>query len=220
MNNYNKSTLSKIIENKKFNVGLMIFALVYDIFYSIVLSFVIGGNPITHTISMIGRATIPGRFPTLFVFFGIVTNLAFLLNMNYAYQKDNNFHSKMGKLGTISSYIGAGFLTMCTLIPSIEFNEVNNVATTLQVIGHWSGALLFGVFFAISLCLYLWMNRNKYKGYLITFILLIALLVALVITLLIIPNHKNGVIEILPIVAAMLIVVLINTEAYPRKRKS
>ena len=146
MENKGQSVLARIVENKKFCIGLMIFALVYDLFYSIALSYVVGGNPITHTISMIGRATILGRFPTLYVFFGVVTNLAFLLNINYAYHKDDNFESKMGKVGTICSYIGVGFLTMSTLIPSIEFHEVNNIATTFQVIGHWSGALLFGVF--------------------------------------------------------------------------
>lgn len=219
MDNKGQSVLARIVENKNFCIGLMIFALVYDLFYSIALSYVIGGNPITHTISMIGRATIPGRFPTLYVFFGIVTNLAFLLNINYAYHKDDNFESKIGKFGTICSYIGVGFLTMCTLIPSIEFHEVNNIATTFQVIGHWSGALLFGVFFAISLCLYLLMNRKKYKGYLLTFILLVTLLAAMIVTLLLIPNHKNGVIEILPIVAAMVIVILINTELYPKSNK-
>jgi len=165
---------------------------------------------------MIGRATILGRFPTLYVFFGVVTNLAFLLNINYAYHKDDNFESKMGKVGTICSYIGVGFLTMSTLIPSIEFHEVNNIATTFQVIGHWSGALLFGVFFAISLCFYLLMNRKKYKGYMLTFIFLVILLAAMIVTLLILPTHKNGVIEILPIVAAMLIVILINAEVYPK----
>ena len=58
------------------------------------------------------------------------------------------------------------------------------------------------------------MNRKKYKGYMLTFILLVTLLAAMIVTLLIIPNHKNGVIEILPIVAAMLIVILINAEVY------
>lgn len=210
-----KSVLANIVENKWFCIGLMIFALVYDLFYSIALSYVVGGDPIAYTMSMIGRATIPGRLPTLYVFFGIVTNLAFLLNINYAYHKDDNFHSKAGKFGNICAYIGAGFLTMSTLIPSIEFDEVVDVITTFQVVGHWSGALLFGVFFAISLCLYLLLNRKKYKGYFLTFILLVILLAAMIVTLIIIPNHKNGVIEILPIAAAMIIVLLINLEVYP-----
>lgn len=215
-----KSVLANIVENKWFCIGLMIFALVYDLFYSIALSYVVGGDPIAYTMSMIGRATIPGRLPTLYVFFGIVTNLAFLLNINYAYHKDDNFTSKAGKFGNICAYIGVGFLTMSTLIPSIEFHEVIDPVTTLQVVGHWSGALLFGVFFAISLCLYLLLNRKKYKGYFLTFILLVILLLAMIVTLIIIPNHKNGVIEILPIVSAMVIVLLINLNAYPLASKS
>lgn len=220
MDNKEQSVLAKIVENKWFCIGLMIFALVYDLFYAIALSYVLGGNPITHTISMIGRATIPGRFPTLYMFWGIITNLAFLLNINYAYHKDNNLQSKPGKIGIICSYIGVGFLTMSTIIPSIEFNEVINAVTTFQVIGHWSGALLFGVFFAISICLYLLMNRKKYKGYLLTFILLVTLLAGMVVALLLVPGHKNGVIEILPVAAAMIIVILITAEAYPLQQKA
>lgn len=208
-----KSPLAKIIENKKVVVGVMIFALIYDIFYSIVLAFVLGETPVSFTMSMIGRATTPGRFPTLFMFFGIVTNLAFMLNINYAYHKDNYTSKKSGKIGFICAWLGVFFLTMCTLIPSIEFDEVHNFVTGLQVAGHWSGAILFALFFAISICLYIFAHRKKYKGFLPTFIVLVIVLVVLAICVIAIP--KNGVIEILPLILVMGLMVCINLDAFP-----
>lgn len=211
-----KSFLSKLVDNKKVVIGTIIFGLAYALFYGIGLSFAVGGNPISHTISMIGRSTKQGTFPTLFVFFGIIINLSFLLNINYAYHKEGFINTKPGRIGNISAYIGVLCLTICTLIPSIEFEEVVDVKTTFQVIGHWSGALLFGIFFAVSICLYLLFERKKYKYFFTTFVLFVALLVGLVISILVIPTHKNGLVEILPICAAMLIMIFINLDLFPK----
>ncbi|NLZ64983.1 MAG: hypothetical protein GX906_01110 [Clostridiales bacterium] len=215
MDNLDKrSPLSKVIENKKVVVGVMIFAIIYDIFYSIGLAYVLGENPVSFTMSMIGRATIPGRFPTLFVFFGIVTNIAFMLNINYAYHKDDYIKTKLGKIGFICAWIGVFFLTMCTLIPSIEFEEVHDVLTGFQVAGHWSGAILFALFFAISICLYIFSHRKKYKGFLVLFIVLIIVLVTLAILVIAIP--KNGVFEILPLILVMALMIFINLDKFPK----
>ncbi|MGI6137209.1 MAG: hypothetical protein GX959_01015 [Clostridiales bacterium] len=212
----NKSFLAKLVDNKKIVIGSMIFALIYALIYGIGLSYAVGGNPITHTISMIGRSTILGRFPTLFVFFGIVTNISLLLNINYAYNREGFINTKAGKIGNICAYIGVLCLTICTLIPSIEFDEVVDVKTTFQVIGHWSGALLFGVFFAISICIYLLMERKKYKYFLTTFIAFVTLLAGLVISIFFLPNNKNGLVEIVPICLAMLIMIFVNADVYPK----
>lgn len=211
--NPNKSALSKIIENKKFCISLLVIAIVYDLFYSIVLAFVLKENPMSFTMSMIGRATIPGRFPTLFVFFGIITNLAFLLNINYAYHRENFLEKKIGKVGYTCAFLGVFFLTLCTLIPSIEKEEVVDFKTGLQMAGHWSGALLFAVFFAASILIYLFVYRKRYKGYLVAFISLVVLLIILAILLLIF--NKNGVIEILPLVLVMVLMILVNLGVFP-----
>ncbi len=207
-----RSPLSKIIENKKVVIGVMIFAIIYDLFYSIALAYALGENPVSFTMSMIGRATTPGRFPTLFMFFGIVTNIAFMLNVNYAYHKDEYIKTKVGKAGFVCAWLGVLFLTMCTLIPSIEFEEVHDVWTGLQIAGHWSGAILFGLFFAISICLYIFSHRKKYKGFLILFIVLLILLTTLAILVIAIP--KNGVFEILPLILVMILMVLINAGVF------
>lgn len=206
MESDNRSFLSRVVENKWVCMITLIVGFVYMVSYS----FFVHGDPMHWTASMIGRSV-----PRLFVFWGVISSLALVLNLNYMYHR-GGYKGVLVKIGTACQYVGTLFIMMCVLIPSIEKEEVVSPLTRLQIVGHWSGALLFGVFFAASIIIYLISARKDYKGMTVALILFSAMLATLI--ALLIAFNKNGVIELIPMAAAEILVFLINFTGLFKKK--
>lgn len=101
-------------------------------------------------------------------------------------------------------------MTVC--IPSTEI-------MSLQLVAHWSGALLFGVFYAAAIILFLWSMRKVDKSYVITlavFCVVLATMIGLLLAF-----KKNGVIESVPMWSAYIVLFLVNfTPLFPKEKKN
>lgn len=150
-------------------------------------------NPIEYTASMIGL-----DYPVAFIFWGILSSIALFLNIRLMYRR----YRIRNRIGYICMALGSVCIMTTVFIPSTE--EMG-----LQLIAHWGTALLFAVFFAAAIILFLiLLARKKDRASLITLIAF-ALILILMLALLGVFG-KNGLIESLPMWAAYLILFLYN----------
>jgi len=156
----------------------------------------------TATASIIGKT-----FFWAFKGWGLFQAISLTLGILYAYQR-YGFSGKNARAGKICVILGTACLFMCVMIRSTE-------EFGLQLVAHWSGALLFGVFYAVALGLLLLRASIKSRAALTTFIIFVAMLLAMIGLLIVL--GKSGAIENIPMWGAYLIIFLLGyTNVYKK----
>ncbi|MCL2508510.1 MAG: hypothetical protein FWF05_04975 [Oscillospiraceae bacterium] len=184
------TALKKIVQNK----WVCLFWLVFGIGYVTWFGFL--KNPFEFTASMIGL-----DYPWGFKGWGVFSTISIALNTMYMY----NRYGYKGRTGRVFLILAAACIFTTINIPSTEI-------LSLQLVAHWSTALLFGVFNSLAMGIILVNMRKKSKKFMVTLYMFIGLL-ALMIALLIAFN-KNGVIENIPMWGAYIILFMANYTSF------
>ena len=204
-----KSSFLALIRNKWFCLAWLLFGCAYVTIFGalhVVDPFTEGLRSVSFlgltfeptmraTASIIGKTYFWG-----FKGWGLFQQLSLTLNVLYAYRRFG-FAGKNAKMGKICLAIAAGFITMCVMIRSTE-------EFGLQLVAHWSGALLFGVFNAVAIGLLLLNGAKESKRMLATFVIFVGMLAAMIALLAVF--GKSGAIENIPMWGAYLILFLAN----------
>ncbi|MCL2299392.1 MAG: hypothetical protein FWC27_04515 [Firmicutes bacterium] len=204
-----KSVWSAIIHNKRFCLAWLVFGCAYVTFFG----FLYVEDPFTQglrSVNVLGilleptmRATASVIGKTYFWGFkgwGLFQTISLALNTLYMYRR-YGFTGKSARFGKICLIIAACCITACVIIPSTE-------EFGLQLVAHWSGALLFGVFNAIAIGLCLLRLSKQSRKFLTTFIVFLAMLGAMIALLAVF--GKSGAIESIPMWGAYLILLAAN----------
>ncbi len=209
-----KSGFLALVRNKYFCLAWLIFGCGYATIYG--LLYVV--DPLTEGLSSVNvlgvlieptmRATASVIGKTYFWGFkgwGLFQTVSLALNTLYAYRK-YGFTSKMARSGKICLIVAACCITICVMIRSTE-------EFGLQLVAHWSTALLFGIFNALAIGLFLLHFAKRSKRVMATLVIFLGLLATMIALLAIL--GKSGAIEGIPMWAAYLILFLANfTGAY------
>lgn len=184
-----------LTDNRNFCMLWLIAGFIYFTVYGFI------GNPdLSMTASVIGKT-----HPRLFVWWAVFSGVSLFLNLQYLYKHNNFKAQKLAKVGNVCTYLGVFCIFACVNIPSVEPED----GKTLQMIAHWSMALLFAAFFAAAIIVFLvHMTSQKSVKHLIMLITLSLTLVLMVVLLLIF--GKSGGIESIPMWVAYVIVFLMN----------
>jgi len=148
-------------------------------------------NPMDFTASMIGL-----DYPKAFKMWAAISIISIAVNVLYMYRR----YGYAGRAGKICMAIGACSLAATVHIPSTEIMSV-------QLVAHWSTALLFAILNAVALGMFLLHVGKRNRRMMLTFVLFIALLVVMLVWL---ATGKNGVQEKLPIWGSYIILFLVN----------
>lgn len=213
-----KTTLSKIIENKKTCIIMGIISIIFTLGYGIGFPYIIGRTPLNITLSMLGSAYYRNelRFPSFFAVFGFLTIFALLLNVNYAYHKHNFIKTIWGKLGFIATLLASFFMLLTVLIPSIYQRDIQRLLGWFQIVGHLTGAIAFSILSALATVFYFFGHIKVYKGFgVLSIILTIGLVVLGIFAMF---TKDNGLLEMLPLVIITLLWVLVNAGVFPKKQ--
>jgi len=144
-------------------------------------------------------------YPVHFKLWGVFSSISLILNITYMY-KNNDYTKKIGR-GLM--YTGCICIMITVHIPSTEI-------MSLQLVAHWSTALLFGALNAAAIAVFLYEKARQSKKMLYTLVIFVLMLVAMIILLIIF--GKNGVIESIPMWGTYGILFLINyTDFYSEK---
>ncbi len=185
----------KIIENKWVALASLIIGFVYITVYGF-LKF----PDVKITASMLGLI-----YPVAFKFWGLISLLAFAININYMYAR----YDVKPKLGYVGMLVGSVAIMICVHIPSTEI-------MSLQLVAHWSCALIFAVAFAFSILWGLIVGRKKTKAFMYTVYGFGAVLLLMIILLA--SLGKSGIIESIPTWGAYVILFLTNfTNIYEKQ---
>ena len=205
-----KATCLAALQNKWFCLAWLVFGCAYVTIFGllhVVDPFTEGlrsVNILGLTIEPTMRATASIIGKTYFWGFkgwGLFQQVSLTLNILYMYRR----YGYSNKAGKACLAIAAGFIAMCVMIPSTE-------EFGLQLVAHWSGALLFGVFnaIAIGLCL-LYLGKGS-KRFMATFVFFVAMLVAMIALLVVF--GKSGAIESIPMWGGYVILFLANYSGF------
>lgn len=149
----------------------------------------------TATASIIGKTYFWG-----FKGWGVFQSISLTLSVLYVYRR-YGFTGKSARAGKICLIAATCCILTCIMIRSTE-------EFGLQLVAHWSGALLFGVFNAIALGLCLLYGAKGNKRFLATFVVFVAMLAAMIVLLIVL--GKSGAIESIPMWGAYLILFLLG----------
>jgi hypothetical protein len=153
-------------------------------------------DPIDYTASMMGL-----YYPWLFKLWCVFSGVSVFTNILYMYRKNDY----MNKTGLALTSIGCAALFVCVSIPSAG----EELIFTLQCLAHWSSALIFAVFGAAGVVVFLVHQcLTKNKKYIILTVIFVAIL-ALMLVLLVVVG-KSALIENLPMWAAYIVLFLVN----------
>ena len=181
-----KSVCLTVIQNKWFCMVWLIIGCAYMTGYGFLK------NPMEYTASMIGL-----DYPLGFKFWGILQTISLALNILYLYRR-YGYRSKGGYACLI--------LAACCILTTINIPSTEDFG--LQLVAHWSTALLFGVFNALAMGLCLLRGAKRSKKFLATLFVFIAMLLAML--GLLVAFGKSGTIENIPMWGAYLILFLTN----------
>jgi len=146
----------------------------------------------TATSSVIGKTYVWG-----IRVWGVVQTVGLASNVLYVY----NRYGYKSKAGKICLAVAAGCIVTCNFIPSTE-------TFSLQLVAHWSMALLFAILNAAALGLFLLSASKKSKRVLATFIAFAGMLAAMI--ALLTAFGKSGAIEGIPTWGSYLILFLLG----------
>lgn len=205
-----KSGFLTLVQNKWFCLFWLLFGIGYVTVYGMLYVedlFTEGLEPVKFLglllePSMTATASIIGKtYFWSFKGWGLFQMIALPANILYLYRR-YGFATRFAKWGKICLIIGSACITMCVMIRSTE-------EFGLQMIAHWSGALLFGFFYALALGFFLAHIARKgdwlAKGSLIFLVAMLALMLVLLAVL-----GKGGAIETIPMWGAYLLIFLLN----------
>lgn len=160
-------------------------------------------NPFENTASVIAM-----DYPRLYWLWVLFTIIALYLNITYMYRR----FEYPGKAGRVCMYLSFACIIMTIIVPHAEPEE-----DMLGTVIHWSSALLFGVFSAAAIILFLYYKgktNRRYKAALISFAGVLALMILLLILF-----AENGMIEKIPMWYAYFLLFTINfTGLYEGKK--
>ena len=211
-----KSAWLAMVRNKWFCLAWLVFGCVYvtifgllyveDVFTQGLRSVNIFGVLIEPTMrataSIIGKTYFWG-----FKGWGTFQSISLALGTLYMYRR-YNFTGKSARAGKICLIIAACCITICILIRSTE-------EFGLQLVAHWSGALLFAIFNAIAIGLCLLHLSKQSKKFLVTFWVFIAMLATMIALLVVV--GKSGAIENIPMWGAYLILFTADFTGFYRE---
>ena len=187
--------IDALTDNKNFCMAWLIAGFVFFTFYGFI------DNPdLAKTASVIGKT-----HPRLFVWWAVFSGISLFLNLQYLYKLNSFRDGKLAKVGNICTYLGVFCIFACVNIPSVEPED----GKPLQMVAHWSMALLFAAFFAAAIIVFL-LHKSMQKSvkHIIMLAVLSLTLVLMVVLLLIF--GKSGGIESIPMWVAYIIVFLMN----------
>ena len=201
--------IKALLGNRTFCMAWLIFSLAYvtvfgllyvdDPFAKDVVRRTILGIAVDPT--MRATASVIGKYHFWgFKLWGVFQQISLALNVLYLYKR-YDFQGKMARAGRICLIIATGFILMCISVPSTE-------EFGLQLVAHWSGALLFGAFNAAAIALFLLGRAKRSKRILATLIVFLGMLASMITLLAIL--GKSGAIENIPMWGAYLILFLLN----------
>ncbi|MCR4615206.1 MAG: hypothetical protein K5756_03565 [Clostridiales bacterium] len=193
-----------LFKNKHFCMFWNIFAVVYITWYGAFPNWA-SDKLFVATASQIGL-----DYPWHFKMWGIFSAIAIALNITYMYRR----YGVRSKLGTVFMCIGCASIFVTISIPSTEI-------LSLQLVAHWSSALMFAAFNAASIGVFLIKMMKSSKKFIATFILFIFMLALMIILLILF--GKNGAIESIPYWGTYVILFLVNytnfyKDSLPEKR--
>ena len=187
--------IDALTDNKNFCMAWLIAGFVFFTVYGFI------DNPdLAKTASVIGKT-----HPRLFVWWAVFSGISLFLNLQYLYKINSFRDGKLAKVGNICTYLGVFCIFACVNIPSVEPED----GKPLQMVAHWSMALLFAAFFAAAIIVFL-LHKSIQKSvkHIIMLAVLSLTLVLMVVLLLIF--GKSGGIESIPMWVAYIIVFLMN----------
>ena len=187
--------IDALTDNKNFCMAWLIAGFVFFTVYGFI------DNPdLAKTASVIGKT-----HPRLFVWWAVFSGISLFLNLQYLYKLNSFRDGKLAKVGNICTYLGVFCIFACVNIPSVEPED----GKPLQMVAHWSMALLFAAFFAAAIIVFL-LHKSMQKSvkHIIMLAVLSLTLVLMVVLLLIF--GKSGGIESIPMWVAYIIVFLMN----------
>ena len=159
------------------------------------------------TASMIGL-----EYPWHFRGWGIIASASIFMNTMFAYRR-YDFYSKAG---VILGSLGSAAIYMTINCPSIgEGKDFSDPRCT----AHWAGALLFAVFCAAPLIIFLFSKAKIEKGrFLVTLIVFAAVL--LVMLVLLITVGKSAIIENIPMIVSYVMLFILNFTDFFKKTEA
>ena len=187
--------IDALTDNKNFCMAWLIAGFIFFTVYGFI------DNPdLAKTASVIGKT-----HPRLFVWWAVFSGISLFLNLQYLYKLNSFRDGKFAKVGNICTYLGVFCIFACVNIPSVEPED----GKPLQMVAHWSMALLFAAFFAAAIIVFL-LHKSMQKSvkHIIMLAVLSLTLVLMVVLLLIF--GKSGGIESIPMWVAYIIVFLMN----------
>ena len=149
------------------------------------------------TASMIGL-----EWPWMFRGWGIFSSASVFMNTMLTYRK----FGYSSKLGVVAGSIGSAAIYMTINLPSYGENKDFGVPRCSI---HWAGALLFAVFCAAPLVLFLFSKARKEKGRFMAAFIIFCSILALMLILLVTVG-KSAMIENIPMYAAYILLALFN----------
>ena len=187
--------LDALTDNKIFCLLWLVAGFIFFTVYGFI------DNPdLVKTASVIGKT-----HPRLFIWWAVFSGISLFLNIHYLYKKYSFYDGKLAKIGNVCSYLHVICIFTCVNIPSVEPED----GKTLQMVAHWSTALLFAVFFSVSLIFFLMHMASKKSIKHIVVLVIYAITLIVMITLLILFG-KSGGLESIPLWVAFVIMYLLN----------
>ncbi|MCR5523751.1 MAG: hypothetical protein K6F64_08990 [Clostridia bacterium] len=159
------------------------------------------------TASMIGL-----MYPWWFRGWGVIAGATVFMNTMYAYRK-YNYNSKVG---VILGSLGSAAIYLTINCPSMGDDDKDFSIPRCSV--HWAGALLFAVCCAAPLIIFLFSKARKEKGRFLGGLIIFGLLLIVMLVLLITVG-KSAIIENIPMIAAYVLLFIINfTDFFGQKQ--
>lgn len=159
------------------------------------------------TASMIGL-----EWPWLFRGWGIFSTASVFMNTMYTYRK----YGYNSKLGVILGCLGSAAIYTTINLPSYGENKDFSVPRCSV---HWAGALLFAACCAALLVLFLLSKARKEKGRYLAALIAFAGILLLMLVLLVTVG-KSAIIENIPMIAAYVLMFLLNFTGIFTKEKA
>lgn len=161
------------------------------------------------TASMIGL-----DYPWHFRGWGVIASATVFTNTMYCFRKYNYNN----KIAVVLGSLGSAAIYMTINCPSLG-EDVGNSFARPRGIAHWTGALVFAFLCAAPLVMFLFSKGRKEKGkFLAAFIIFVALL--LVMLVLLVTVGKSAIIENIPMIAAYVLLFMLNFTNFFEKKKA
>ena len=198
---FKENLLSVTLKKRKTALWLLIIATLYFLFFAFL------ENPLTTTISEIGKTRLP-----LLTIYCVLLPLCDIVNIDYMYRNFDLKHQWAKRLFILSNFLVGFVLTTLMPVPGEKI-------TTFSLILHWItgfGNIFFNATFTLLICLIFCIRKKKKSLWCLFSGALAACLAVLVYFLTMsalkggVMQGKNGLYEIVPIFMAKIILLVLN----------